>query len=90
MGISVNGPNYIQGENQLVLTITIILDLNLKKKVQTIAYNFMLERVARDKWRTSYISMHEKRGGLNHKVTPVRRESQWTGEESPSPHILWC
>ena len=90
MSISVNGPNYIQGGNQLVLAITIILALNLKKKVQTISYNFMFQRVARDKWGTSYISMHEKRGGLTHKATPVRRESQWTGEESPSPHILWC
>ena len=56
MGIPVEGPAYIQGDNQSVLANTSIPDSTLKKKSQSIAYHYVREGCARDEWRTSYIS----------------------------------
>ena len=41
MGIPVERPAYIEGENQSVLANTTIPDSTLKKKSQIIAYNFV-------------------------------------------------
>ena len=48
MGIPVEGPAYIQGDNQSVLANTTIPDSTLKKKSQSIAYHFVREGSARD------------------------------------------
>ena len=56
MGIPVEGPAYIKGDNKSVLYNTTIPDSTLKKKSQSIAYHFVREGAARDEWRTSYIS----------------------------------
>ena len=58
MGIPVEGPVYISGDNQSVLANTTIPDSQLKKKSQSIAYHYVREGVARDEWRTSYINTH--------------------------------
>ena len=56
MGIPVEGPMYIYGDNQSVLANTTIADSTLKKKKsQSIAYHFVCEGVSRDEWRTSYV-----------------------------------
>ena len=47
MGIPVEGPAYIYGDNQSVLANTTIPDSTLKKKSQSIAYHFVREGVAR-------------------------------------------
>ena len=49
MGIPVEGPAYILGDNQSVLANTTIPELTLKKKSQSIAYHFVQEGLARDK-----------------------------------------
>jgi hypothetical protein len=54
MGIAVNGPCYISGDNQSVLANMTELGSTLKKKSQRIAYHFVREGVAKEKWWTSY------------------------------------
>ena len=48
MGIPVEGPMYVYGDNQSVLANTTIPDSTLKKKTQSIAYQFVHGAVARD------------------------------------------
>ena len=70
MGIPVDGPAYILGDNQSVLANTSIPESALKKKSQSIAYHFVREGVARDEWRTSYINTHMNDADLLTKVLP--------------------
>ena len=58
MGIQVNGPAYIQGDNKSVLCNTSIPDSTLNKKSQSIAYHFVREGCAKDEWRTTYVNTH--------------------------------
>ena len=50
MGISCDDPTFIYGDNQSVLANTTIPDSTLKKKSQSIAYHFVREGAAWDKW----------------------------------------
>lgn len=70
MGIPVNGPTYIHGDNQSVLANTTVPDSQLKKKSQSIAYHFIREGVARDEWRTTYVNTHANESDLLTKVIP--------------------
>ena len=70
MGIPVNVPAYICGDNKLVLFNTSIPDSTLKKKSQSIAYHFTKEGAARDEWRTDYVSTHENEADLLTKQLP--------------------
>jgi hypothetical protein len=70
MGIPVNGPAYIFGDNQSVLANTTIPDSTLKKKSQSIAYHLIREGVARDEWRTTYVNTHANESDLLTKVLP--------------------
>ena len=49
MGIPVEVPAYIEGDNQSILASTTIPDSTLKKKSQSIAYNFVREGAAQGK-----------------------------------------
>ena len=64
MGIPVEGPTCIYGDNQSVLANTTIPDYTLKKKSQSIAYHFVHEGAARDEWRTYYVNTHENEADL--------------------------
>ena len=70
MGIPVEGPCYIQGDNQSVLANTTEPGSILKKKSQSIAYHFVREGVARDEWRTSYVNTHDNDADLLTKLLP--------------------
>jgi len=70
MGIPVDGPCYIEGDNQSVLANTTIPDSTLKKKSQSIAYHFVREGAARGEWRTAYINTHENEADLLTKQLP--------------------
>ena len=70
MGIPVEGPTYIYGDNQSVLANTTIPDSTLKKKSQSIAYHLVREGVARDEWRTSYVNTHDNPADLLTKQLP--------------------
>ena len=70
LGIPVNGPAYIEGDNQSVLANTTIPESTLKKKSQSIAYHFIREGVARDEWRTTYVNTNENEADLLTKILP--------------------
>ena len=70
MGIPVNGPSRIFGDNQSVLSNTTIPDSTLKKKSQSIAYHFVREGCTRGEWRTAYVNTHDNESDLLTKVLP--------------------
>ena len=59
MGITVDEPAYVFGDNQSVLANTSASASTLKKKSNAIAYHFMREGCAKDEWRTAYINTHD-------------------------------
>ena len=70
MGIPCEGPVYVYGDHQLVLANTSNPDPMLKKKSQSIAYHFVREGTTRNKWRTTYVSMHDNEADLLTKTLP--------------------
>ena len=70
MGIPVERPTCICGDNQSVLASTTIPDSTLKMKSQSIAYHFVHEGAARDEWRTSYVNTHENEADFLTKQLP--------------------
>jgi hypothetical protein len=70
MGIPCEGPAYIKGDNQSELANTAIFDSVLKKKSQSIAYHFVPEGSARDKWWIAYVNTHDNESDLLTKVLP--------------------
>ena len=64
MGIPVNGPAYIYGDNQSVIFNTSIPNYTLKKKSQSIAYHFTRGGAERDEWRTAYVNTNENESDL--------------------------
>ena len=70
LGIPVEGPSFIFGDNQSVLANTSVPESQIKKKSQSIAYHFIREGVARDEWRTSYVNTHDNESDLLSKVLP--------------------
>ena len=64
MGIPVNGPCFIQGDNKSVLANTTNPGSTLKKKSQSIANHFIHEGVTWDEWQMSYVNTHESESDL--------------------------
>ena len=58
MGINVNEPTFVFGDNQSVLANVSRPHSILKKKSLSIAYHFVREGVAKDEWRTTYLNTH--------------------------------
>ncbi len=59
MGITVDKPAFVLGDNQSILANTTAPASTLKKKSNAIAYHFVREGCARDEWRTAYINTHD-------------------------------
>jgi hypothetical protein len=70
MGIPVDMPTYIYGDNQSVLANVTGPDSVLKKKSNSIAYHFVREGCARDEWRTTYINTHDNQSDILTKPLP--------------------
>ena len=70
MGITLNVPAYIYGDNQSVLFNTYIPSSILKKKSHSIEYQFTREGAAIDEWRTAYVNKNEKESDLLTKKLP--------------------
>ena len=51
MGITVDEPSFVFGDNQSVLANTTALGSTLRKKSNAIAYHFVREGCTRDKWQ---------------------------------------
>ena len=58
MGIPVDLPTYVFGDNQSVLANTSHPHSSLKKKSSSIAYHFVREGVAKLEWCTTYLNTH--------------------------------
>ena len=87
MGILVNGPCYIQGDNPSVLANTSNHSSMLKKKSQRIAYHFVREGVAWDEWYTSYANTHDNGSDLLNKQLPFAEKEQTVCLESVVSHL---
>ena len=70
MGIPLNNPCFVYGDNQSVLWNTTIPDSVLKKKTSSVAYNFIREGVSMNAWRTGYIKTAENPADLLTKSLP--------------------
>jgi len=68
MDISCEGPCYIFGDNQLVLTNSSNPDSRLNKRSNSIAYNFVREGVARDEWHCTYVNSKFNQSDLLTKI----------------------
>ena len=58
MGIPIEGPAFVFGDNQSVLANTTKPHSTLTKKSLSIAFHFVQEGVAKDEWRTTYLNTH--------------------------------
>ena len=76
MGIPVEEPTYVYGDNQSVLHNTSNPESTLKKKSNSIAYHLVRESVAMDESRMGYVSTLENLADLMTKPLPKgeRRE----------------
>ena len=70
MGIRINGPAFVYGDNQSVLANTLSPDSSLKKKSNSIVFHFVREGIARDEWRTTYIETDENTSDILTKPLP--------------------
>ena len=70
MGIPVEEPAFIFGDNQSVLADTTMPEYMLKKKTQSIAFRFVQEGSARDEWQNAYINRHENVADMLTKPLP--------------------
>ena len=59
MGMCVDEPTYMFGDNQSVLANTTMPSSTLKKKSNAITYHFVREGCAKDERRTTYINTHD-------------------------------
>ena len=71
MGITVNNPCFVYGDNQSVLWNMTIPDSMLKNKTSSVAYHFVGEGVSKDCWRTTYIKSSENPADLLTKALPA-------------------
>ena len=76
MGIPVDEPAFVFGDNQSVLTNTMDPGSTLKKKSHSLAYHHVREGCARDEWRTAYINKHDNVADLFTKPLPSG-EKRW-------------
>jgi hypothetical protein len=58
MGITVDEPAFVFGDNQSIFANTTAPASTLKKKSNAIAYHFVREGCARDEWWTAYININ--------------------------------
>jgi hypothetical protein len=73
MGITVNEPVFVFGDNQSVLANTTAPSSTLKKKSNAIAYHFVREGRARDEWRTMYINTNDNLADLTKPLAGPKR-----------------
>ena len=87
MGIKVDEPAFVFGDNKSVLYNTTDPGSTLKKKSNAIAYHFVREGVARDEWRTTYINTDENVADLFTK--PLSGPKRWKFVRMILHHIFF-
>ena len=73
MGIPCDEPAYIFGDNQSVLKNGSLPDSVLKKKSNSIAYNFVREGVAMNEWLLAYVNTKENLADFLTKPLPAEQ-----------------
>ena len=71
MGIPVEGPTYVFGDNKSVLVNSSKPHSQLKKKSCSIAYHFVREGTAQDEWRVTYLNTHHNQADIFTKSLPA-------------------
>ncbi len=79
MGITVDEPAFVFGDNQSVLANTTAPSSTLKKKSNAIAYHFVREGCARNEWRTTYINTNDNVADLLTKPLAGPKRSKFVG-----------
>ena len=80
MGIPVDLPSYIFGDNQSVLANTTHPHSTLKKKSSSIAFHFVREGVAKNEWLTTYLNTQHNPSDLLTKSLPGgEKRGRFTG-----------
>ena len=81
MGVPIDGPSYVFGDNMSVLYNTSNPESTLKKKSNSIAYHLVRESAAMDELRTGYVKSEDNYADLATKVLPSgeRREKLLSG-----------
>ena len=70
LGIPIDLPSYIFGDNQSVLTNSALPLSSLKKKSSSIAFHFVREGVARGQWLITYLNTNENPADMCTKSLP--------------------
>ncbi len=77
MGITVDEPVFVFGDNQSVLVNTTAPGSTLKKKSNTIAYHFVREGCACDEWQMTYINTDENMADLLMKPLAGQKQTKF-------------
>mmetsp|Transcript_2441 Transcript_2441/g.3428 ORF Transcript_2441/g.3428 Transcript_2441/m.3428 type:complete len:402 (+) Transcript_2441:1306-2511(+) len=78
MGIEVNGPAYIYGDNKSVLSNASVPESVFKKKSNSIAYNFVREGSSSDEWRVTYVNTNDNVANLPTKPLSGEKRKTFT------------
>ena len=71
MGVPINTPICIHGDNMSVIYNTSKPESTLKKKANSVCYHYICEAVAADECRTGHVSIHENPADVATKPLPV-------------------
>ena len=74
MGIQVNDPAYVYGDNQSVLSNTTVPESIISKKHHSIAYHMVREGVSRNEWLTGYVRSEHNTSDTLTKTVPEGEE----------------
>jgi hypothetical protein len=70
MGVSIDGPSYIYGDNMSIIHNTQCPELTLKKKLNSVCYHAIQEVVAMNKCLAGHVSTHDNLADLCTKIVP--------------------
>ena len=80
MGIPIDLPTYILGDNQSLICNTSKPHLSLKKKSSSIALYFVREGTTNDEWLTAYINTHFNPYDMHkHSLVGGEKQSKFIG-----------
>jgi hypothetical protein len=77
IGITVDDPAFVVGDNQSLLANTTAPRSTLKKKSNAIAYHFVWEGCACDEWQTTYINTDKNLADLLMKPLAAPKQTKF-------------
>mmetsp|Transcript_1856 Transcript_1856/g.3809 ORF Transcript_1856/g.3809 Transcript_1856/m.3809 type:complete len:104 (-) Transcript_1856:333-644(-) len=84
MGIPVDDPSFVYGDNFSVINNTSIPESTLQKKSNSITYHFVCEGCAKDKWCICYVDTHSNLADLTTKMLAGGKN-----QTNPVRKVLW-